>query len=718
MYHPSIVNAKIDAALKSKFISQPPEYHTRAEVDQANRHLDSTREFDPESGRVKIIRPFTPDEIEWMRNERFLCRNDFDYFESRYIWVKNAHDQVVQFANWVSQSIFMDIIREMEFEQIAIMIQELKARQLGISRKCSNLILHRTIFFPHVNAVIGSSTPAKTLKLLDMLEFPLDRLPFWLVPDITARRRDGEGGFLEFGKMDTGITLQHGSQMSGIARGSTPTICHLTEMAEFDHAESLVDASLLRAMHDHPRTMLILEGTGEGYNWWYRKWQSAKQGWPTRQSRLRPSFLPWFTGSDLYPTPAWLRAHPIPPSYTPIPYVIEHSRKAAEYVQSNDLLLKYLGSNWELPPEQQWFYECEYSQAMRESRLHTFLQEMPANDDEAFQTSNLSVFEAEVITNHQSRVRNPVGVYGLIGPSDEVPYRLQPHATQIDRSKAPINVIANWNPSRPAIRYQLVPLRWEGYPTDSGQDRIYIYEHPIPGETYGLGVDTSYGVGKDRSTIEVAKKGSPWQVARQVAEFCSDKINAMDAVPFCMALSTYYSPPGNSADAVVNQVMGGLSDLPRQCRVAIECKGNGDQTQLQMRFRGWSNFHRWQRIDGKKIDQAAFTKIGVYTNEWFRAGLMEWMIKMLRDNELEIFSPFFIQEMAGLEASMDRQKIAAANGQHDDRFMSMGFIILSLYQWEKDRPVSLTRHIPNKPQAPVSYARLSRNIQEVPFGIE
>lgn len=710
MYHPTVVTAKIDRALATGYLSKPPEYHSRQEVERATRHLDSTRELG-DDGQIHVIRPFTQDEIAWMRNERFLCRTDFEYFQTRYIYIKNMFDEVVQFSPWVGQRIFMDVIADMELAQIAIMIQQLKARQLGISREVSNIIMHRTIFFPHVNAIIGSSTPAKTLKLLDMFEFPFDRLPFWMVPDVTARRRDGEGGFLEFGKMDTGITLQHGAQMSGIARGNTPTVGHLTELAEFDHPESIVDASLLRAMHDSVRTLLILEGTGEGYNWWYRKWISAKEGYPEHRSRLRPSFLPWFVGRDLYPTEAWLRAHPVPARYNPPPYIQQHARKAKDYVQSSPELTKYLGSGWDMPVEQMWFYEVEYDQAKRENRVSTFLQEMPASDDEAFQTSNSSVFEAEVVTAHSAQVRNPVGVFGLIGPPDEVPYRLQPHASLIDPTKPAIPVLANWG--RTSIQYHLVPLRWNGYSTDSGLDKIYLWEMPQPGEVYGLGVDTSYGVGRDRTTIEIMRKGNAWQVAAQVGEFCSDKLNAIDATPFCLALGTLFAVPQTENMAGMPQ------QVVKQPRMAIECKGNGDQTQLQLRFKGWSNFHRWQRIDNKKLDQSQFNKIGIYTNEWFRAGLMEFMLKMLRDMELEIRSPYFIREMSTLETSAERQKIEAMGGEHDDRFMSLGFVVVSLYQWEKDRPISMTRpHPTSEPTVTRHYARCPLGIQEKAFIVE
>lgn len=675
MYHPEVIQRRIESAIQAGLLTAPPAYRTREEINRIVKEINSSREID-DAGNVRELRPLTPEEIEWIRTERILCRCDFHYFATRYCYITTSDGQVVPFSPWISQKIFLDVVGEMEKDGLAIMIQQLKARQLGISRLISLMVLHRALFYPHTNAIIASSTPAKTIKLLDMLEFPLDRLPWWMVPRITARRRDGEGGFLEFGNMDSGITLQHGAQMTGIARGTTPTVAHLTELAEFDRPESIVDASLLRAMHDSPRTMLILEGTGEGqFNWWHRKWLSAKEGWPERRSRLRPIFLPWFVGTDLYPTPAWLRAHPIPKNYQPKPYILHHARRAQEYVRSDEILRRHLGEDWSMPAEQMWFYEVEHDQAARENRLNLFLQEMPASDDEAFQSSNISVFDVPTISAHKANVRTPVGVYGLVGPSDEVPPRLQPHPSQIDSARPPIEILADWGQN--PVRYLLVPLKWSGYSTDSGLDKIYLWEHPQPGEVYGLGVDTSYGVQKDRTCIQILRKGTPWSVAAQVGEFCSDKVNALDATPFCMALATYFSVPDSE-----------YSTYRRQCRVAIECRSNGDQTQLQMRMRGWSNFHPWTRIDSRNPDPSRFNKIGVFTNEWFRAGMMEFMIKMLRDMELEVRSPWLIQEMQTLEADWDRQSIRAAYGGHDDRFMSLGFIVISLYQWERNRPVS------------------------------
>lgn len=688
--------------------------------------LEATRDED-DKGNIVVLRALTPQEMAFIQNERFLCRTDFHYFSSRYCFIKNAQDQVVQFSPWISQQIYLDTIAEMELAGIAIMLQVLKARQLGLSRMTSMLVLHRAICFPHVNAVIASSTPDKTRMLADMLEFVFDRLPWWLIPEVTARR---EGEFIEFGKSDTGITLQHGSQLTGIARGTTPTVGHLSELAEFLDPKSIVDASLLRAMHDSPRTMLILEGTAEGqHNWWHDKWLSAKAGWPEGRSRLRPLFLPWFCGTDLYPTRTWLKARPIPQNYVPAPYVIDHARRASEYVASNTLLTKYFGSSWIMPMEQQWFYEVERGQAQRENRLNDFLQEMPASDDEAFQSTNISVFDTECITAHRDKTLPPIDlcdpsskpcVYGLYGPTDLVPARLQPHFTQIDPNKKPIEITCAWSTSYP-LRFTLQPLKWEGYPGDSGKDHIYFWERPEAGNMYGAGVDTSDGIEKDNTSLEFIRKGDLWTPAAQVCEFVTGKLNAIDTFPFALALGTYFSVPDGTESwedqiaAQASHSLGGVADTSRkQCRLAIECKGSGDQTQLKLRMAGWHNFHPWQRIDNKKLDPSQYNKIGVFTNSWFRDAMMEYMLKMLRDMELEIRSPYFVGEMQSLEASEFNQSLKAAHGATDDRFMSLGFAVISMYQWERGRNVATAnaKAKPDLSQAPRRYARYATSGQD------
>src|SRR5262249_40620457 len=153
------------------------------------------------------------------------------------------------------------------------------------------------------------------------------------------------------------------------ARGTTPTVAHISELCEFaeEKVEDLIDSSLLVAMHESPDTFLTLESTAKGINnWWHRKWEMSKAGWPDHRSRLRPLFLPWFVGA-LWPKASWLRAHPVPASYAAhmAPWAWAHAQMAEEYVRVTPYLLKRLGSNWQMPLEQIWFYECYREEAIR-----------------------------------------------------------------------------------------------------------------------------------------------------------------------------------------------------------------------------------------------------------------------------------------------------------------------------------------------------------------
>jgi hypothetical protein len=121
--------------------------------------------------------------------------------------------------------------------------------------------------------------------------------------------------------------------------------------------------------------------------------------------------------------------------------------------------------------------------------------------------------------------------------------------------------------------------------------------------------------------------------------------------------------------------------------MAIECRGHGDQAQNILRMLGWRNFHKWvdRQIDNKKLELNKYTKLGVFTNEWFRAGMIEMLTKMLKDSELEISSPFFVREMESLEGDEFSQSLRASYGGNDDRIMALGFILISLYRFDMDR---------------------------------
>jgi len=524
-------------------------------------------------------------------------------------------------------------------------------------------IAHRVQFYSNVNALICSSTPQKTEKMSGWITLCYDLEPYWLMPLMKGPYESGEV-LLEFPDLNSAITMQHGAKMTGIARGETPDICHLSEIPEWvGDPKELIDASLMPSIHPNPRTFVILESTAAGiHGWWHETWDISSEGYEKGTSTFRPIFLPWFIGTDVWPTQTWKNDHPIPADWTPTAKGSQHAERAKKYVATNALIKKFLGDDWEMPLDQTWFWECYRSEMVRKKALNLFLQEMPADPLEAFQTTNLTVFDVETIEMLNDQRSAPWGCFGI--ESNLLPRRLWPERRDWDLSRKPIEL--TWFTGEATLHFTLRPLTYDGYPSCPWENRVFIWEPPLKGAKYGVGVDTSYGLGQDRSTIEVVKEGSIINPAVQVAEFANAYVNSIDLTPICMCISAFYSSC--------------YTDQMEQPLVAIECAGNGETTQLEMRKQGWSNFHRWERYDNMK--RTRVHKLGWFTNSWSRPMLIDRTNQAIRDCNFKINSPWLIQELRTLSKDEFQQSIRADTGGHDDRYMGVGIAFFCLHVWK------------------------------------
>lgn len=631
--------------------------HSVPTVDGAVRHFNAL--IDPEKGQ--LIKPLTEREKKWVLNERALCQCDFRYWSSRYARILDTEGKLSPFKPSVAQRMVMDVWSTLEEEYKAIAMIQLKARQLGMSTLTELAVAHRAQFYPNVNAVVASSDPDKSAKMAQMMERAWDSQPWYLVPQMTSYR---SGILIEFGEHNSGVTIQHGTQFSGIARGDTPTVAHLSELCDYDDPQELVDASLLRAMHDSPWMFLVLESTAAGiHNWWHNKWEFSKENWSKGRSRLCPLFLPWFVGSDIYPTPTWIRTRPIPDGWVPSSTTEKHAERARNYVRYSPILKKLLGEEWTMPSQQMWYWEVSRDEYKSQGNLAKWYQEMPADDTEAFQSTNTSAFDTDIIAEYREQTKPPLGVFGFVGAS--IPLRVQPDTREIDSSKPPIPIVSKLADGS-IFRCELYPLKFTGYSETDFNNKLFIWEWPDEFSTYGIGVDTSDGVGLDRTVLEVNRKGDTQRNDCQCAEFASAYINSYDLPALAYALGYLYSPHFKGEESV-------------QAKMVIECNRNGEATQLELRKMGWRNFHTWERYDNRKMRMSHSNKIGWWTNSWSRSMMMDLLIKMLRDGWADINSPWFVQEMQDLERDEVRQSLRAMGGGHDDRIMAFGIVLFSMH---------------------------------------
>jgi len=610
--------------------------------------------MDPDTG--KLSRALTLEERAWTKHEQARCTADFRYWSTRYAKINDKANRLVDFTPNIAQNIILDMWSELEEQQLAIMMLQLKARQAGVTTLTELAIAHRVQFYPDVNAVVASADVQKSDKMAGIIRLAWDHEPWFLMPERTRNTLR----LVEFGKLNSGLSVQHGAQMSGIARGTTPSVVHLSEVASFIDGEILIEASILRAFHETPWHFFIQESTADGlYGYWPKKWREARDGWPQQRSRFMPAFLPWFISRDLYPTEAWLRKQPIPNGWEPTALVKAHAERARLYVASEPRLRKYLGFSWRMPIDQQWYYEAEYESARASRRLNLFLQEMPADENEAFQASNESAFDQDVVTMYanETSAKPPWGVFGFECSEDLLGRKHQASLREIDPSRPKIRIRAGTD--RDPVDMLLVPLKFEGYTVKDG--RFYVWLPPNVNDEFGMGVDTAYGVGEDETVCEVLKKATLLSGPEQAAEFASAYMSADTVWPIALAIATWYSPTG------------------RQCRATIECRGTGDGTQIAMRKHGWSNFHPWVHYDNRRIRPREGAKIGWYTNAATRQLLMDWIISALNDRWLVIHSPFFVNQMKALSRDEFKQSFRADYGGHDDRILALGMILVSMH---------------------------------------
>lgn len=685
MYASTIVSERLGIARET--IGFEPEYHSPNDIDEFERSLerryaDAYREArgaasgteDPSrTFQVNITRALcspsapkmTRDEVRFIENERTLAMCDAAYFLSRYYWIKPPQG-IQRFTFLPGQRVYFDVVAELEARRAAIELIVCKARQHGISTETEGIIAHRACFYYGVNAVVASADRGSTGKMSQMTFFGYDRLPWWIRP-MSTRRVESDKGMLEFGNSESGITFQHGNQRYGIARGDTVKVYHLSEVASYSNADDLIEASLFKCVHPHPDVFGVLESTAEGdTGWWYDTYWHAKAQWKNNRSRLCPLFLPWFLGTDKYPTPTWIRTHPVPRDWRPDIETRKMQARAKLYIDSAPVLSKVLGAHWQMPAEQAWFWEVQFMEARSKGKEKLWLQEMPTDDREAFQGSYDNVFGREVIAECWSKRSTRYGVYGIAGQSIEDRY--DPDPAEIDHSEVIIPV-AYQSHRGETYRWELIPLLWEEpfeqiediRDDESHMGKLFVWHPPAPGYDYSIGVDTSTGIGCDSTVVAVSRRGrGPQGRDEQAAEFRSNRVSHVEAFAWVMAIAAYYS-----------RYMEDSTPF-REPYVAIEqIAAVGDTCQLQMRKMGYNRFHKMIRYDStpRLMRKSKSSKVGWQTTGWSRPILTDGFVVLVQNHWYVVNSPYTLREMTQWEVhytANHKEKFEHAEEATDD----------------------------------------------------
>ncbi len=703
MYAANIVEERL--AIATKELGFDLEYHSPADIDAFDAQLerrypdayaaaraasqsaeDPTRAFqlsilrslnNPEDPRL------TPDEVRFMQNEHALATCDAAYFMTRFYWIKPPQG-IQRFTFLPGQRAYFDVISELEARRAAIELIVDKARQHGISTETEGLILHRTSLYFNVNAACASADRSSTAKMAGMSFFGYDRLPWWMRPT-TTRRVESEKGMIEFGESLSAISFQHGNQQMGMARGDTVKVYHLSEVASYANADYLIEAALFKCVHPHPDVFGVLESTAEGdTGWWYDTYWGSKKNWASGRARLCPLFLPWWLGTDKYPTPTWIRTHQPPSNWRMDKATRRMIARSQLFLQSSPVLSKIVGLQWEklplaehlapygrhasgFPIAQAWYWEANYLEHRDKGKEKLWFQEMPTDDNESFQGSYEGVFGRETIAEVFTKRSTQYWVYGIVGQSIEE--RQEPDPSEIDHNEMIVPISYTSRTTEETYRWELWPLQWSEpfaelsdiRDDDSHMGKFFVWIQPEPGYDYSVGIDTSNGLEQDNTVIAVSRRGrSPQEQDVQVAEFRSNKVSHVEAYAWAMAICAYYARYMESVQQ--NEPYVAVEQL-----LAV-----GDTCQLQMSKMGYSRFHRMTRYDNdlKKIRKSkTHGKRGWFTGAWSRPILCDGFVILVKNGWYKVNSPYTMREMSQWEVhstSTGKQKYEHASSGTDD----------------------------------------------------
>lgn len=434
-----------------------------------------------------------------------------------------------------------------------------------------------------------------------------------------------------------------------------------SELADIPNPQKTLEEGLLRATHSSKYLFQVWEGTGGGNTGYLAdKWRAAKEDWPRGRSRLRPMFLSWPLAPDLYPEKDWLKKYPIPEAWQPHQETKKHVRKCELYIQNTDYLARVCGSNWEMPRFQQWFWEFNYDEAVKSHSQRTWMQQMPADDMEALVGKHDRIFDVDVIELHEKSRERKFQAYALI--SNQIDSGFEPPDDQIDYDQP--RIIVEWESHR-GQRYEwiMVPLLpFDETNERNALDKILIFEHPIKGCDYSVGVDTADGLGnedEDRSCFSVTRNETDDRQDVQVAEFVSNRVNPAQMVGFAACIGAYF---------------GRQAKDPRGVKFCIEQRDRpGDDCQFQLKLMGFLWHHSNDRIDGKKVREGSSSQHGFMTNAWSRPLLIGRFVEAVNGMWYKINSPYLLAECDEWERKIlasGKSRVDHKSGKHDDRIFS------------------------------------------------
>ena len=267
-----------------------------------------------------------------------------------------------------------DIIKEQKLKNKPVRIVILKARQLGFSTIVESILFKETTTKFNVNTGIITHQDEATKNLFNMSKLMYECLPQEMKP---AKKASNAQELIFDNDKGTGLKskircMTAGSQ--GVGRSYTYDNLHVSELAFWPGNKKTTMTGLLQAVPNLPSTIIIIESTANGFEYFKEIWDGAVAG--------ENDFIPLFVG--------WNELKDYKMPYTGFELTSEEIQLQRDYNLSLEQLT--------------WRRWCIRNNCSND--IEQFKQEYPITPEEAFISTGACYFNKEIIMGRINKIKN------------------------------------------------------------------------------------------------------------------------------------------------------------------------------------------------------------------------------------------------------------------------------------------------------------------------
>ena len=206
-------------------------------------------------------------------------------FIEEFFKIRSKTGELINLKFNHAQQKFYDMLKESYGSRPSRFIV-LKARQLGISTFTEAFITFMTMFNPNTSSVLLAHQADSASAIFNMTKLYVNELPKSMQP----QQKYSNAKEIVFDADENGLKSSIRVMVASDAtRGSTYKYAHLSEVAFWEHPEEALLA-LNQAVPSTDDSLIVIESTANGFNYFYNLWQDAVNG----RSDYTPLFFPWY----------------------------------------------------------------------------------------------------------------------------------------------------------------------------------------------------------------------------------------------------------------------------------------------------------------------------------------------------------------------------------------------------------------------------------------